>query len=90
MKKRDIEILDLKQTQHGQNLAKESQEKSEMQEAISSLTLQRDERLTHRDERDRVGAAERQRAAEQSIHADIVRPPTTFTPAISRTVLLVV
>ena len=29
MKKRDIEILDLKQTQHGQNLAKESQEKSE-------------------------------------------------------------
>lgn len=49
MKKRDIEILDLKQTQHGQNLAKESQEKAEMQDAISSLTQQRDERLTHRD-----------------------------------------
>ena len=49
MKKRDIEILDLKQTQHGQNLAKESQEKLEMQEAISALTQQRDERLVHRD-----------------------------------------
>ncbi len=49
MKKRDIEILDLKQTQHSQNIVKESQEKAEMQEAISSLTQQRDERLTHRD-----------------------------------------
>ena len=49
MKKRDIEILSLKQTQHSQNLAKETQETREMEEAISTLTLQRDERLAHRD-----------------------------------------
>ena len=49
MKKRDIEILDLKQTQHSQTLVKESSEKAEMQEAIATLSVQRDERLTHRD-----------------------------------------
>lgn len=49
MKKRDIEILELKTTQHAQTVSKEAQETSEMQEAISALTLQRDERLAHRD-----------------------------------------
>ncbi|KAK7187556.1 kinetochore-associated Ndc80 complex subunit spc25 [Paraphaeosphaeria sporulosa] len=49
MKKRDIEILSLKQTQHSQNLAKESAETSEMHAAIGTLTMQRDERMTHRD-----------------------------------------
>lgn len=49
MKRRDMEILELKQSQHSHSLAKESQETSEMQEAISALTLQRDERLAHRD-----------------------------------------
>jgi kinetochore protein Spc25 len=49
MKKRDIEILELKQSQHTHSLAKESQETSEMREAINHLTLQRDERLAHRD-----------------------------------------
>ncbi|KAF1846741.1 uncharacterized protein K460DRAFT_285247 [Cucurbitaria berberidis CBS 394.84] len=49
MRRRDIEILELKQTQHSQTVSKESQETSEMQEAISALTLQRDERLAHRD-----------------------------------------
>lgn len=49
MKKRDIEILELKQTQHSQTIAKESAETSEMQEAIATLTSQRDERLAHRD-----------------------------------------
>lgn len=49
MKKRDIEILSLKQTQHSQNLQKESAETSEMHSAISTLTSQRDERMTHRD-----------------------------------------
>jgi kinetochore protein Spc25 len=49
MKKRDIEILSLKQTQHTQTLGKETHEKAEMQEAIGTLTVQRDERLTHRD-----------------------------------------
>ncbi|KAF2708981.1 hypothetical protein K504DRAFT_433717 [Pleomassaria siparia CBS 279.74] len=49
MKKRNIEILQLKQSQHSQNLAKESAETSEMHAAISTLTMQRDERLAHRD-----------------------------------------
>ncbi|KAH9882083.1 Ribose-phosphate pyrophosphokinase [Plenodomus biglobosus] len=49
MKKRDIEILELKTAQHSQTISKEAQETSEMQEAISALTLQRDERLAHRD-----------------------------------------
>ncbi|KAF2736130.1 hypothetical protein EJ04DRAFT_511258 [Polyplosphaeria fusca] len=49
MKKRDIEILSLKQTQHSQTLAKESAETAEMHTAITNLTTQRDERLAHRD-----------------------------------------
>lgn len=49
MKKRDIEILTLKQQQHSSTLAKESAETSEMHSAISSLTSQRDTLLTHRD-----------------------------------------
>lgn len=49
MKKRDIEILQLKQTQHSQNLSKESAETNEMHGAITTLTTQRDERLAHRD-----------------------------------------
>ncbi|KAF1943067.1 hypothetical protein EJ02DRAFT_374617 [Clathrospora elynae] len=49
MKERDIKMLEHKTAQHTQTLAKESQETSEMQEAISALTLQRDERLSHRD-----------------------------------------
>ncbi|KAF2188382.1 hypothetical protein K469DRAFT_566504 [Zopfia rhizophila CBS 207.26] len=49
MKKRDIEILTVKQTQHSQTLAKESAETAEMHSAISQLTTQRDERLSHRD-----------------------------------------
>ncbi|KAK3202739.1 hypothetical protein GRF29_154g516986 [Pseudopithomyces chartarum] len=49
MKKRDIEILQLKQEQHSQNLAKEGAETREMHTAISTLTTERDERLTHRD-----------------------------------------
>jgi kinetochore protein Spc25 len=49
MRKRDIEILQLKQTQHTSTLSKESAETSEMHAAISTLTTQRDERLAHRD-----------------------------------------
>ncbi|KAF2121704.1 chromosome segregation protein Spc25-domain-containing protein [Lophiotrema nucula] len=49
MKKRDIEILTLKQTQHSQTIAKESTETAEMHSAIAELTTQRDERLAHRD-----------------------------------------
>ena len=49
MKKRDIEILTLKQTQHSSTLSKESAETAEMHTAIATLTTQRDERLSHRD-----------------------------------------
>jgi kinetochore protein Spc25 len=49
MKKRDIEILSLKQTQHSQTIAKESAETSEMHTAISTLSTQRDTLLSHRD-----------------------------------------
>ncbi|KAF2645876.1 hypothetical protein P280DRAFT_503910 [Massarina eburnea CBS 473.64] len=49
MRKRDIEILELKQSQHSSTLAKESAETTEMHAAIATLTMQRDERLTHRD-----------------------------------------
>ncbi|KAF1950121.1 hypothetical protein CC80DRAFT_456227 [Byssothecium circinans] len=49
MKKRDIEILQLKQTQHTSTLAKESAETTEMHAAIAQLTSARDERLAHRD-----------------------------------------
>jgi kinetochore protein Spc25 len=49
MKKRDIEILALKQEQHSQSIAKESTETTEMHAAISDLTTQRDSLLSHRD-----------------------------------------
>lgn len=49
MKKRDIEILTLQQSQHQQTLSKESAETAEMHSAIETLTQQRDERLAHRD-----------------------------------------
>ncbi|KAF2203199.1 hypothetical protein GQ43DRAFT_454603 [Delitschia confertaspora ATCC 74209] len=48
-KKRSIEILSLKTHQHTATLAKESQETAEMHAAISTLTQQRDQRLSHRD-----------------------------------------
>ncbi|KAF2750184.1 hypothetical protein M011DRAFT_438090 [Sporormia fimetaria CBS 119925] len=49
MKKRDIDILTLQQTQHSQTLAKESIETVEMHASITSLSTQRDSLLTHRD-----------------------------------------
>ena len=49
MKKRDIEILELKQSQHDQTLAKETAETAEMHTTIALLTSQRDERLAQRD-----------------------------------------
>lgn len=49
MKKRDIEILTLKQQQHSQTLSKESAETSEMHTQIATLTTQRDTLLSNRD-----------------------------------------
>lgn len=49
MKKRDIDILQLKQEQHSHQLSKESAETSEIQSTISTLTTQRDSLLSTRD-----------------------------------------
>ncbi|KAF2083619.1 hypothetical protein K490DRAFT_51199 [Saccharata proteae CBS 121410] len=48
-KQRDIEILTLKQSQHQQTLAKETQETTEMHTAIAKLSTRRDDQLAHRD-----------------------------------------
>jgi kinetochore protein Spc25 len=50
MKKKDIEILQLKTNSHQQTIAKEEAEAREMQAAVASLTTQRDAQLALRDE----------------------------------------
>ncbi|KAH6645782.1 chromosome segregation protein Spc25-domain-containing protein [Truncatella angustata] len=49
MKKKDIEILQLKTSTHQQTISKEAAETREMQAAIASLTQQRDKNQEHRD-----------------------------------------
>lgn len=49
MKKKDVEILQLKTNTHQQTMAKEEAETREMQGAIAALTEQRDRQLAHRD-----------------------------------------
>ena len=49
MKKKDIEILQLKTNTHQQTIAKEEAERQEMQAAIASLTEQRDRQTATRD-----------------------------------------
>ncbi|KAF2458963.1 chromosome segregation protein Spc25-domain-containing protein [Lineolata rhizophorae] len=49
MRKRDIEILNLKQTTHSQTVAKEAAETAELHTAIQQLTSQRDTALSSRD-----------------------------------------
>ncbi len=49
MRKRDVEIMSLKTATHAHTVAKESQETAEMHAAISTLTVQRDERAAARD-----------------------------------------
>lgn len=49
MKQRDVEILTLKSQTHEQTLQKETAEAAEMHSAITSITQQRDSRLTARD-----------------------------------------
>lgn len=49
MKKKDIEIMTSKSNTHQQTLAKESAETHEMQEAIASLSAQRDAHLATKD-----------------------------------------
>lgn len=49
MKKKDIEILQIKTNTHQQTLAKEAAETNEMHSAINTLTAQRDQHLATRD-----------------------------------------
>ncbi|RMJ28215.1 Kinetochore protein spc25 [Aspergillus sp. HF37] len=49
MKQRDIEIVNLKSQTHDQTLQKETAEAAEMHAAVSSITMERDSRLTKRD-----------------------------------------
>jgi kinetochore protein Spc25 len=68
MKQRDIEILTLKSQSHAQTLQKEAAEAAEMHAAISSITLERDARLTKRD-RLKQQIVETQRAINQKLEA---------------------
>lgn len=49
MKKKDIEIIQVKTSTHQQTIAKEEAETREMESAISSLASQRDKQLSTRD-----------------------------------------
>lgn len=68
MKQKDIEILNLKSQTHEQTLQKEAAEAAEMHAAISSITLERDSRLSKRD-RLRQQIAETQKAINQRLDA---------------------
>jgi kinetochore protein Spc25, fungi type len=68
MKRKDIEILQLKVTTHSQTLAKETQETQEMNSAIAILSSQRDEREAQRD-RLRIQLQETQTAIQSRLTA---------------------
>lgn len=68
MKQKDIEILNLKSQTHDQTLQKEAAEAAEMHAAISSITLERDTRLSKRD-RLKQQIAEIQKAISQKQEA---------------------
>ncbi|KAJ5740943.1 kinetochore protein spc25 [Penicillium malachiteum] len=68
MRQRDIEILNLKSQTHEQTLQKEAAEAAEMHAAISTVTMERDSRLTKRD-RLKQQIAETQKAINQRLEA---------------------
>lgn len=68
MRQRDIEILNLKSQTHEQTLQKEAAEAAEMHTAISSITMERDSRLTKRD-RLKQQIAETRKAINQRLEA---------------------
>ncbi|KAK1782907.1 chromosome segregation protein Spc25-domain-containing protein [Copromyces sp. CBS 386.78] len=73
MKKKDIEILQLKTNTYQQTMAKEAAETREMQQAIASLTEQRDKQAAMRDAlKEQIAATQREidaRLAAQRAHA---------------------
>lgn len=68
MRQRDIEILNLKSQTHEQTLQKEAAEAAEMHATISSVTMERDSRLSKRD-RLRQQINETQKAINQKLEA---------------------
>ncbi|KAK1761315.1 chromosome segregation protein Spc25-domain-containing protein [Echria macrotheca] len=89
MKKKDIEILQLKTSTHQQIITKEAAETAEMQSAIASLSAQRDKQAATRDalrsqiaatqkEIDARIAAQRARAAELEAQARFNVPELDF------------
>ncbi|KAB8075056.1 chromosome segregation protein Spc25-domain-containing protein [Aspergillus leporis] len=68
MKQRDIEILNIKSQTHEQTLQKEAAEAAEMHATISSVTMERDSRLTKRD-RLKQQINETQKAINQKLEA---------------------
>ncbi|KAJ9132639.1 Kinetochore protein spc25 [Pleurostoma richardsiae] len=89
MKKKDIEILQMKTNTHQNTIAKEAAETREMQGAIASLSAQRDRNLSTRDslkqliadtqaEIDARLAAQRAHAARQSAQARFNVPELDF------------
>ncbi|KAK0709006.1 chromosome segregation protein Spc25-domain-containing protein [Lasiosphaeria miniovina] len=82
MKKKDIEILQLKTSTHQQTMAKEAAETREMQGAIAALTAQRDAQATTRDGlRAQMAATQREidgRLAAQRAHAERLEAQARF------------
>ena len=72
MKKKDVEILQLKTNTHQQMIVKEAAETREMQAAISSLTAQRDKQAAMRDAlKEQIAATQKDidaRLAAQRVH----------------------
>ncbi|KAE8348308.1 chromosome segregation protein Spc25-domain-containing protein [Aspergillus coremiiformis] len=68
MKQRDIEILNLRSQTHEQTLQKEAAEAAEMHATISSVTMERDSRLSKRD-RLKQQINETQKAINQKLEA---------------------
>jgi kinetochore protein Spc25 len=82
MKKKDIEILSSKSSSHQQTLAKEAAETNEMQEAIASLSAQRDAHLAAKEAlKQQIAETQKQidaKLAAQRAHAQYLDAQTRF------------
>ncbi|ORY64393.1 chromosome segregation protein Spc25-domain-containing protein [Pseudomassariella vexata] len=82
MKKKDMEILQLRTNAHQQTIAKEAAEKREMQAAIASLTEQRNKNMASRDElKKQIETTQKEidaRLAAQRAHAQHIEAQARF------------
>ncbi|KAI0124906.1 chromosome segregation protein Spc25-domain-containing protein [Xylariales sp. AK1849] len=82
MKKKDMEILQLKTSTHQQTISKEAAETREMQAAIGSLTSQRDKNLAQRDAlKAQIAETQKEintRLAAQRAHAQHIEAQARF------------